>query len=453
MELSYNYYDNYLAHHGIKGMKWGVRRFQRKDGSLTPQGKKRYDQEDSNGNGTKKESRTTTLYKKYKDMGASDEDAMNQAKLRNFVEKALVTTAAVAVTAGAVYAGRKLYDEYADKTIKSNTQWATLGKQSTSPDTKFTRGAFYAAKSARDKAAYKSMFGVGSDGYYKKNVQFNMDRNVKKASRHNAAKTFVELYKNNPEFKDAFNKSNKRMIDTHKGWGIEKVLKKADEAMSKGNNKEMMKSGYDALNIGLATHTGYGQKVSDMFYEAMRKKGYGAIDDVNDRKYSGFNAKTATIFFGKGEKTGVKYNWVASNLTADQVVKAKRFMMSKDASTALLKETTKTLGKSYLVGLGVLSAATVGADVKLKMNSTKDERKQKEIDRYKKHGLEYNDDTIAQVYSFGHKGAKRIQDRVNNKKMSQTKAESIERGQQLAKTGLMSIGSVAISAALLNRLK
>lgn len=31
-----------LYHHGIKGMKWGERRFQKKDGSLTPAGKKRY---------------------------------------------------------------------------------------------------------------------------------------------------------------------------------------------------------------------------------------------------------------------------------------------------------------------------------------------------------------------------------------------------------------------------
>lgn len=30
-----------IYHHGIKGMKWGVRRFQNKDGSLTEQGKKR----------------------------------------------------------------------------------------------------------------------------------------------------------------------------------------------------------------------------------------------------------------------------------------------------------------------------------------------------------------------------------------------------------------------------
>lgn len=41
--MTYN--DYYLQHHGIIGQKWGIRRFQNKDGSLTLEGKKRYSTE------------------------------------------------------------------------------------------------------------------------------------------------------------------------------------------------------------------------------------------------------------------------------------------------------------------------------------------------------------------------------------------------------------------------
>ena len=39
------YHCEELRHYGIKGMKWGVRRFENKNGTLTPAGKKRYSDE------------------------------------------------------------------------------------------------------------------------------------------------------------------------------------------------------------------------------------------------------------------------------------------------------------------------------------------------------------------------------------------------------------------------
>ena len=38
------YYQEYLQHHGVPGMRWGVRRYQNKDGTLTAKGKARVEE-------------------------------------------------------------------------------------------------------------------------------------------------------------------------------------------------------------------------------------------------------------------------------------------------------------------------------------------------------------------------------------------------------------------------
>ena len=52
--------SDYLAHYGILGMKWGVRRYQNKDGTLTTKGKKRYDRDIQRNLSKKKDSRIDT---------------------------------------------------------------------------------------------------------------------------------------------------------------------------------------------------------------------------------------------------------------------------------------------------------------------------------------------------------------------------------------------------------
>ena len=81
MSRYFNYTgDDYVAHFGIKGMKWGVRRFQKSNGSLTPSGKTRY---------LDKPSRQSKLEAKYRQKGKSKAEAEAAAKKRIEIEKTI----------------------------------------------------------------------------------------------------------------------------------------------------------------------------------------------------------------------------------------------------------------------------------------------------------------------------------------------------------------------------
>lgn len=68
------YYDE-LIHSGVKGMKWGVRRYQNKDGTLTDTGKKRYARDAREKEFNKYDTESGKYYKESKKNGRTDLEA------------------------------------------------------------------------------------------------------------------------------------------------------------------------------------------------------------------------------------------------------------------------------------------------------------------------------------------------------------------------------------------
>lgn len=78
-------YKDELRHHGIKGQKWGARRYQNPDGSLTSEGAKRY----STGNINHKKKEALKLRNKGEDSAANklERDAKTIEKERDRIDK------------------------------------------------------------------------------------------------------------------------------------------------------------------------------------------------------------------------------------------------------------------------------------------------------------------------------------------------------------------------------
>lgn len=408
-EYNYTPDPNELYHYGILGMKWGVRRYQNKDGSLTNAGRRHYYGDASvarahskyqeavdnrkkaqrNGKNVKpaedNEYRSEFEYKtkreaarirskniefkkkskyrqkleaQYKKLGLSDEDAQAAANRKIRAEKILAASAALTVAACAAYLSRKAIRNKIDGVIKSGTTLQRIEMINTGGK---LHDIAYVTKGQHDMNRYGGLLGAQrfrQTGHaYLMKLEAASD--IKVASRDKAMKTFGNLLDNDAEFRSIIKKNLFGYNGETKLSG--KKLKKMYERFNRGLT-ELNRS--DITPDGIAP--------AKKFYDKLKAAGYGAIQDVNDMDYSGYRAKNPLIVFDKANE--------------NIMVKSMREMTLTEINQKLAKEQVKMLQEVKIenlldqgaqTGLGV-SATIAGAAIGSRVSDpSKDKRLKK----------------------------------------------------------------------------
>ena len=351
--------QNELYHYGIKGMKWGARRFQKEDGSLTAAGKKRYDDgltdsdkrvsSNSDSKTPRKgfiQKRKDKLTEHYISKGYKPNAAKTMAEQRIKTEAVLAVVGTIAVAAVAVKVARRIGQDYVDQTFKSGKIIQNIGAN---PNANFKDTPFFAAINRSDKKTYGMNYprekramvkrGVHRGGHEYQGIynnQIKLTGDVKRASVANAQKIFYKKMDSDPQFR-------KEVLDTLKKTKYSDDYA-AEKYLQSGKHARKL---YDRFNQALATPEFQTAGIHKKYYDEMKKHGYNAILDINDTRYSGYKqiSKDPTIFFGddKWEKIS---NRKLSDTEIDENVQ--KFMSD---------HSIKNLAKSIAKASGVAAAS------------------------------------------------------------------------------------------------
>lgn len=296
---------------------------------------------------SKKTNRQNQLENEYIKSGMLKNEAELAAYKRVKTEKILKVAAGTAIVAASAYVAYKHYDNNVDKLLKSGTKLQNISTNSN----KGVADAFYASKNTMDNHKYRGMYGdtlnkggmFGRDNNSVYETKVKVNNALKVASQKSATDTLKSLVNKDPEYA-------KKLTEHLEGLSGQMSTEKQRSIVKKGlkslNDGKVDSKVYEALNLGLVDHSTSGNEISRGFYDALKSKGYGAIKDINDSKYSGFKSSNPMIIFDGGSKTSVDS---IRKLTTDEIKKSKTIGMADIVTKELAKQGAMFVGSNAIV--------------------------------------------------------------------------------------------------------
>lgn len=317
-----------LTHHGVKGMKWGVRRF-------------KYENKKSTSSGKKKSKHRIELENQYKQLGYSEKQAQIAADKRIRTEKVLIGAAALTITACTAYAVNKRIKEKTDGYIKAGETLQRIEMQDTNSK---LHDVFYVSQGNHDNKRYARVLGMTrklqtGEAYI---MKLEASHDIKVASKDKATKVFEDLYRNDSDFRSKVKPYVKQHFSGKNKANINR--------MSQRDVRKM----YENFNANLIKARGTG--VDTKFYSKMKKSGYGAIQDINDMKFSGYNAKNPLIVFDNKNKRSIL--GTTKNVAVKSMTEMKGNLIAPGIGESL-KARGESLTKNFMEKYGPLSAAAL----------------------------------------------------------------------------------------------
>ena len=207
---------------------------------------------------------------------------------------------------------------------------------------------FFTSKGKHDNNRYRGLLGMTRNQQtgeaYLMKLQANSD--IKVASKDKAAKIFGELYKNDNDFRQS--------VEKHVSQHFSGKNKLNPKNLSDRNIKKL----YENFNANLIDIRQSGSGADKSFYNKLKSSGYGAIQDINDMKFSGYNAKNPLIVFGNSDKISVKS---VSKLNGNKVMAEGMKELGKSSVESLLK----TAGPIAAATLAATAATEISADYQI----------------------------------------------------------------------------------------